>query len=220
MVAATALMGSHAQAQTASFYFTLQSDTTGATPITAANIGSVNSTLGLSVWAKTSATFNAFAGQSFLAFDRTNSTDPNAATLTQNRVGLQGNSLSALTPSGVFGVNNGVYYDIDSNVSPSYYGVAYDFGASGGNPVNMSTARKLYDVNIYNKNINVGNTYVIRLVNNGTTQEFQNNFLVDGTGKKLSGGANLTLTAVPEPATFAVVGLGILPMLRRRRKKA
>jgi len=217
-VAVVALATSSAQAQTLSVYFTLKTDTTGSTKINTASIGAINSTLALSVWMKTSGTYNALAGESYLAFDRTTSTNPDTAVLSQKKIGLVGDSLSALTPSSTFGINNGVYYDIDSNVAPSYYGVAYDFGASGGTPVNMSTAKKLYDINLYNRGLASGSSYIVRLINNGTTQEFQNNFLVDAAGTKLSGSSNLTITAVPEPATLAVFGFGLLPFLRRRRK--
>lgn len=211
-----------AQAQTASFYFTLGSDTTGSTPITNANIGGINSTLALSVWVKTTTSFSAFAGESFLAFDTTNETDPfkaPTATTLQNKIGVQGNSTNALTPSNVFGLNNGVYFDLDNSVTPSRFGITYDFGVTNGTPVDTVTPRKLYDIVLYNKGLTANNSFTVSLVNNGATREFENNFIVDDNNSKLSGGSNLAIkAAVPEPATMAVLGIGLIPFLRRRRK--
>jgi hypothetical protein len=91
-------------------------------------------------------------------------------------------------------------------LAPGSYWIAYDFTSSGGTPFvpNLTNPGVLQPPGSNNAvQLNVGTGAWVPLTNGGLTQDLA--FSVSGS-------------VVPEPATMAVLGIGALALLRRRRK--
>lgn len=228
-IAALTVLASGASAQTVNFYFSPTSDSTGSIQASSMTIGATQgSTATLSVWVKSSSALTVNQGQAYIEFDRTNGTDPNSATLLDNKIGLSGGK-SALVPTttsfSAFGSTPNYSIrttnNLNQNISAPYgYGIEYDFAPTtgAGTSVDISTPRKLFDITFTNLGLSSGQQYTVSMPNVGD-DEFNNNFVNRSSDaqKFVNPGTQLTFTAVPEPASMLVLGLGLLPVLRRRR---
>ncbi|MCX7799618.1 MAG: PEP-CTERM sorting domain-containing protein [Fimbriimonadales bacterium] len=222
---AVGLAGSQALAVSVEFFFTDPTDAAN-TPLTHLQIGGVGTEFTLSVWFKTTGSWNHLGANLFIGFDRT-STHGLGASPSDGLLGLAGtpttshanvNSLYGLFPPNTGVLGGGT--DPVSGPGERPYGIEYLLLLNSGvdTPTPDGTPVRLLDVKLKNLGLLPGETYNVVLYDAGRDIE-GTTFLFNLNTDALRGGTStLQVEAVPEPATLAALGIGLGFLARRRRK--
>lgn len=206
------------------FYFTQAGSST---KINSLNLNPSDTTLNLSVWyVITGGTYPNFGAEAMVGFDTATSEGAGATPLDGKFV-LNGDENSAVSnintnyPFAFKSLSGGqTLLGADSNsVRPYGLDVALALVQGPYDPGN--TPVHMFDISLKNVGLTAGQSY--NLVLWDAMQGVQSTSYLDGGGDILRPGGsetlNVTVGAVPEPASIIALGLGAIALVRRRRRR-
>lgn len=223
LITAATLLSAGASAQTVNFFFTQKNSSTA---INSVNIGQgAGSQVDLSVWAQVTGTFSFSAASVFLKYDTTTQGNPDGdfyatpPTLQNNKIAVAGGPHGITNRNSVFTGGDSAYANAPGT-SPFDFGMDVRYFIGNGGSTTATTPLRLFDVRLSNVGLAAGSSYAISLLNRAGSNEYSTFLQANDTTILRPGATSLTVNSVvPEPGTFAAIGIGLAALARRRRPR-
>ena len=213
LLSSLAALSALASAQAAtSLFFALPGTNTA---LTALDPGAIGSTFSLSVFYASDVEL--LDGEILLGFDRSNAVGPTATPL-DGLLDLAG------TPAASVSAAPGVALNALSRAGGAGDG-ARPFGlsilsvSSTVGTLPATSGARLFDVSFKNLGVTAGKPATLSFHTSATAPLYRTSFIDGGLNEIAPGSTSVNVQAVPEPATFAALGLGALGLLRRRARR-